>query len=117
MPITQVKDIVRQLSEHGAVSRTWLGIFFHPVKEADAAARGLEKPAGALISTVIPGGPAAKAGLTPGDIILSWNGRPVDHDTLPALVRSASPGMSITLTIWRDAASREIPITIEAMRE
>ncbi len=74
---------------------------------------GLPKAEGALVSSVEPGGPADKAGVQPGDIILMFNGAPVDTDTdLPRMVGDTKPGTQATVTVWRKGRTTELPITV-----
>jgi serine protease Do len=71
-----------------------------------------------LVSSVDAGGPAAKAGLQPGDVITAVNGSPVaDSTDLPAQVASLAPGSSATVTVWRDKASKDIKVTIGSMSD
>jgi serine protease Do len=74
---------------------------------------GMQKPQGALVSSVDAGGPAAKAGLQPGDVIVAVNGDEVsDSSDLPAKIAGLAPGSSATLKVWRDKASKDVKVTI-----
>ena len=78
---------------------------------------GLDKPAGALVGQVDPAGPASKAGLEPGDVILEFNGRPLSQSSeLPPLVGETKPGTKIELKVWRDKKAREIDVTVAALK-
>ena len=77
---------------------------------------GLKSPTGALVSAVEPDGPAAKAGLEPGDVILKFNGQDIDQTTtLPELVASLRPGTKATLHVWRNGATKDVSATIDGL--
>ena len=86
--------------------------------QALASSFGLQKPDGALVSSVDANGPAAKAGLQPGDVILSVNGSPVaDSTSLPAQIANLKPGSKADLQIWRDKSKKSISVTLGAMAD
>jgi serine protease Do len=78
---------------------------------------GLDKPVGALVGQVDKAGPASKAGLKSGDVILEFNGQPVVQSAdLPPLVGETTPGTQVALKIWRDRKPREIKVTIAQLK-
>jgi serine protease Do len=109
VPSNVAKNIVAQLEEHGKITRGWLGVQIQEVTPAIAASLGLHGDHGALVSVVNPDGPAAKAGLKQGDVILGFNGTQVDqlHD-LPRLVATANPGSEATVTVYRDGHKTDL---------
>jgi serine protease Do len=116
IPANMVKTIVRQLAEDGSVDRSWIGVAIQPITEPLARSFGLEQAQGALISNVVDGGPAAKAGLEPGDLITAFGDSPIKaHDDLPWLASTAGVGRTIPLTVLRDGRTRTIPITLERL--
>jgi serine protease Do len=83
------------------------------VDQALAESFGLDKPRGALVSNVERGGPADEAGLKEGDVILAFDGQPVESaGQLPSAVAAAKPGRKVELQVWREGASRKIDVTL-----
>lgn len=106
IPISRVREVVTALRDHGQVARAWLGVLVKPVP----ADPGGAEVRGALVTDVIAGSPAAKAGLRVGDVITSWGGKSVDHRTLAPLVATAPIGKPSALTVLR--AGAEVPLTV-----
>jgi serine protease Do len=104
IPIDIADNIRTQLVSTGRVTRSRLGVQVASVFSAnDAAAWGLDRPRGALIENVEAGTPAEKAGIRPGDIILSVDGRPVDgYSGLVSMISTLKPGSATELEVWRD---------------
>ena len=116
IPIDVAMHVKDELQAHGKVTRGRIGVTIQPLNQSLAQSFGLDKPRGALVSSVEDGGPAARAGLKPGDVILGWNGAEVDAGTtLPALVARTSPGESAKARIWRDGKERTLEIRVGAM--
>jgi serine protease Do len=118
IPINEAIKVKDDLVKTGHVSRGRLGVAVQGLNQTLADSFGMAKPNGALVSSVDPGGPAAKAGLQPGDVITSVNGSPVSDSTdLPAQVASLAPGSTATISVWRDKASKDIKVTIGSMSD
>ncbi len=113
IPIDVAMNVGEQLQATGHVSRGKLGVGVQGVDQALAESFGLDKPRGALVSNVERGGPADEAGLKEGDVILAFDGQPVDSaGQLPAAVAAAKPGRKVELQVWREGASRKIDVTL-----
>lgn len=113
IPIDRVKEVIGALRDVGSVARSWLGVKVKPVTAEQATALGLPTPTGALITEIEAGSPAAKAALRPGDVIVKWDSRDVNHRSLPWLVAATPPGKSVPIEIVRDRA----PVTMSVMTE
>jgi len=102
IPANLARPVVEQLEAHGKVERGWLGIQIQPVTPEIAQSFGLAKAEGALVAGVGPGGPAARAGLAQGDVILAVNGRAVERmRDLPLAVAAMPIGRPAEVTVWR----------------
>lgn len=117
IPIDVAMKVERQLIDHGKVSRGRLGVLIQEVNQDLADSFGLEKPLGALVSSVEKGSAAEKAGIEPGDVILKFNGKTIARSTeLPPLVTELSPGTTATLELWRNGKSKEISIGLGELK-
>ncbi len=103
IPSNLVKIIVRELKLHGKVIRGWLGVMVQRISPEDKDALGLKSVRGAIISQVVPGGPADKAGLKPYDVVVKINGKEIKNETeLKVIVGATMPGNTLTLEIIRN---------------
>lgn len=113
IPIELAMDAVDQLKRSGKVSRGWLGVLIQDVTRELAESFGMEKPGGALVSQIVPDGPAAKAGLKPGDVIVEYDGREVrDSASLPPMVGATAINKSVKLKVIRDGKPRVLSISV-----
>jgi serine protease Do len=118
IPIDVALQVSNQLQTTGHVTRGKIGVVIQPVTQGLADSFGLPQPEGALVSTVEKGGPAEKAGVAPGDVILKINGTPLrDSNELPSLVAGIAPGTSVTLEIWRNHSSKDVSVTLGALED
>ncbi len=109
IPIDLASKIKDQIISTGKAEHARLGVAVQEVNQAFADSFKLDKPEGALVSTVEKGGPGDKAGLQSGDVIRKVNGQPiVSSGDLPAAISMATPGDSVKLDIWRQGAAKEI---------
>ncbi len=118
IPIEVAMNVEKQIVTNGKVQRGKLGVVIQDVNQALAESFGLAKPAGALVSSVEKGGPAAKAGLEPGDVILGLNGKAIANTgELPAAVATMTPGETARLDVWRRGATRSIEVKVGSFAE
>jgi len=116
IPIDVAMEIQNQLRASGKVSRGRLGVVIQEVNKELAESLGLNKPMGAVVNAVEKGGPADKAGLEPGDVILKFDGKPINASAdLPRLVAATRPGTRSTLQVWRKGTTRDIAVTVGEM--
>ncbi len=116
IPIDVAMQVEQQIVQHGKVSHGRLGVAIQDVNQALAGNFGLKSPKGALVSSVQKDGAGARAGLKPGDVILTLNGEEIAGSSdLPPKVASLKPGSSVTLGIWRDGAEKQVTATLGAM--
>jgi serine protease Do len=110
IPIETALDVKDQIVKHGKVSRGRIGVTIQDVNAGLAESFGLDRPRGALVSSVDADGPGAKAGLQPGDIILAYDGKPIERSNeLPPMVASAA-GKSVPIQVWRDKSTRSLTV-------
>ena len=118
IPIDVAMSVADQLRESGKVRRGRIGVSIGPVDKDKAEAFGLGKAQGALVNEVIKGSPADKAGIEAGDIILKFEGRPVDKSNdLPRIVTQIKPGTRSVAQVWRKGATRDVNVVVEEMKE
>jgi serine protease Do len=115
IPIERVREVIGSLRDVGQVSRSWLGATVLPVSKDTAEQLGLAKPSGALVTGVEDSSPAIRAGLRAGDVILKWDGREVDHRSLPWAVAKTPVGKTVTIAVWRNKVEMPIVIVTEKM--
>ena len=113
IPIDVAMDISTQLKSAGRVQRGRIGVVIQEVSKELADSFGLGKPSGALVNGVEKGGPAEKAGVETGDIILRFDGKPVAASSdLPRIVGSTKPGSKVPMQVWRKGQMRDVSVTV-----
>ena len=113
IPSDIASRIVDQLLESGHVARGWLGVSIQNVTDDIAASQGLEEPTGAIVSSIVAGGPAASDGIERGDIILSVNGDDVDGSRdLTRRIADIAAGDRVTFRVLRDERERTIRVRL-----
>jgi serine protease Do len=118
IPIDVAMDVRDQLLATGHVTRGRIGVTIQNVDGQLAESFGLDRPRGALVSSVVKDGPSAKAGVRPGDVILSVNDRVVETSSeLPAVVARIKPGNDAKLSVWRGGKEEKISVKVDALEE
>src|SRR5207249_2317296 len=118
IPIDVAMNVVRQIQEKGRVTRGRIGVQIQEVSKDTADAFGLAKAGGALVNSVEKGGPAEKAGVESGDIILKVDGKSViSSSELPRIITQIRPGTKINLQVWRKGSTRELNVTVAELKE
>ncbi|MGH8677958.1 MAG: PDZ domain-containing protein, partial [Burkholderiales bacterium] len=113
IPIDVAMDIAAQLRTVGRVSRGRIGVVIQEVTKELAESFGLSKAQGALVNSVEKGGPAEKAGIEASDVILQFDGKPVNSSSdLPRIVAATKPGSKAAVQVWRKGATKQIMITV-----
>jgi serine protease Do len=117
VPVDLVRHVMTQLKESGTVTRARLGVFFQELTPTLASALGVKALQGAVVTEIVPDGPAAKSGLQKDDVIVGLNGKEVDGRTLRNAVGSMTPGTTINLKVCRGSSERSVGITLDRMPE
>ena len=113
IPIDEAVRVSDQLRSSGRVTRGRIGVGIDQVSKEVAESIGLGKPEGALVRSVEPDSPAAKAGIEPGDIIVRFDGKAIEKSVdLPRLVGNTKPGARSTVTVFRRGSTKDLTITI-----
>lgn len=116
VPSAFARPIIDQLRATGKVERGWIGARIQPVTDEIAEAIGLGKSRGAMIAAIDQASPAAQAKLQPGDVILAYDGKPIDRSRqLPRLVAATAPEKSVKLSIWHDGNEHEVELKVAAL--
>jgi len=118
IPIDVAMDVRDQLVKVGHVTRGRIGVQIQNVDGQLAESFGLDRPRGALVSSVVKGGPSEKAGVKPGDVILEVNDHVVETSSeLPAVVARIKPGNDAKLTVWRGGKEEKLSVKVDALDE
>jgi serine protease Do len=118
IPIKTAMATAKQLESKGFVERGWLGVGIQEMSPTLAKQFGMEKPKGALVGDIAPNSPALAAGLEPGDVILSFDGRPVKNSRdLPPLVASTPIGSSAKVEVLRSGKTQTLTVKVGKLQE
>src|SRR5579863_8553333 len=118
IPIDVAMQVGQQLQASGHVTRGKLGVEIQNVNQGLADSFGLPQPEGALVSSVEKGGPAERAGIEPGDVIVKLNGQLLrDSTELPVQIAGITPGTSVDLEIWRNHATRDVSVKLGTLED
>jgi len=118
IPSEVAKKVVTQIRQFGRAKRGWLGVHIQPVTEDIAEGLGLKDLVGVLVGNLVKDGPAAKANLQVGDVILKVGNKDVKEPrNLPQIVADISEGTKIPITIWRKGKVMSVPVQIGEYEE
>jgi serine protease Do len=113
IPANLAKPVIDSLMRSGRVARGWLGVRIQSVTEEIAESLGLPESHGALIASVTPGGPAAKADIQAGDVIVEFDGKKVDRmRSLPRLVAETAIGKRTAVRLWRRGEEKTVEVVL-----
>lgn len=113
IPIDMAMKVVAQLKDGGKVARGWLGVLIQDVTRELAESFGMKKPRGALVAKVLKDSPAEEAGLEVGDIVISFNGKPVIRSSnLPPLVGISPVGEKVRVEILRKGKTKVLRVKL-----
>jgi serine protease Do len=113
IPINMAKQVVGQLIKKGSVTRGWLGVSVQPVTDEIAQSFGLGKSRGALISDIMSGSPAEKAGLKQGDVVIRFDGKEIrDARQLQMIVADTRTGQKVEVEVVRDGKPLKLAVTL-----
>jgi serine protease Do len=118
IPSNLAKPVVEQLKQFGHARRGWLGVNIQSVTDEIAESLGLDKPKGALIASVRDGGPAQVAGVQPGDVVLTFDGKEVtDMRRLPRIVAETPIDKTVKVTVWRKRKEVALDVKVGELNE
>ncbi|MGA2403642.1 MAG: DegQ family serine endoprotease [Syntrophobacteraceae bacterium] len=113
IPVNTAKPLIPQLVSNGEVTRGYLGVNIQSITPDLSKAMNLEESKGALVAEVVPGGPADKAGIKAGDVIVSFDGKPIhDSHDLPAMVAATAIGAEVPATLVRNGKEIKVAAVI-----
>jgi serine protease Do len=116
IPTSLARDVMESLVADGRVTRGYLGVMIQDVTPSLAKEFSLKDQKGALIGDVVPKGPAEKAGLKTGDVMLEFNGKAVkDSRSLRLQVARVKPGESVPVKVLRDGSTKTIQVTVNEL--
>jgi len=118
IPIDVAMEVQTQLRAHGKVSRGRIGVVIQEVTKELADSFGLNKVQGAAVNAVEKGGPADRAGVEAGDVILRFDGKSISSSSdLPRIVGSTRPGSKVPMQLWRKGALKEVSVVVAEIPE
>jgi len=118
VPSSLVQGVVDQLKKYGKTKRGWLGVKIQTVSPEIADSLGMSEPSGALVAQLTADSPAAKAGVKVGDIITSFDGKPVtEMRKLPRMVAETEIGRKVELKVFRNGESKTLSLSTGELKE
>jgi serine protease Do len=118
VPSNSAVQVLDQLKQYGETRRGWLGVHVQNVTDEIATSLGLQEPKGALVAKVSPDSPASSAGIQPSDVILKFDGQPIDNmRSLPRAVAATAIGKSVAIELLRKGQSVDLNVTVGRLPE
>ena len=118
IPANLARDVVAQIKQFGVARRGWIGVRIQQVTEEIAQGMGLPGTQGALVADITGGGPAQKAGLQKGDVVISFDNRPIgDSRELPRVVAATPIGKTVNIDVLRKGKKQSYRIVIAKLDE
>lgn len=118
IPTKMASKIINQLKDNGRVVRGWLGVMIQKVTPELAKSFKMDEAKGALVADVVKGGPAEKAGIERGDVIVEFNGIPInDWSELPGVVAETGVGAEVDVTVIRDGRRKTYKAKIAELKD
>jgi serine protease Do len=118
IPSSLAKPVIEQLREFGKTKRGWIGVRIQSVNEEIAQGLGLNHASGALVASVSDAGPAAKAGIVAGDVILKFNNQDISEmRRLPRIVAETKVGANVPIEVWSKSERKRLTITLGELPE
>jgi serine protease Do len=118
VPSNSAVQVLDQLKQYGETRRGWLGVHVQNVTDEIATSLGLQEPKGALVAKVSPDSPAASAGIQPSDVILKFDGQPIDNmRSLPRAVAATAIGKSVAIELLRKGQAVDLSVTVGRLPE
>jgi serine protease Do len=113
-----IRPVLDDLRKYGRTRRGWIGVQIQSVTEEIAVSLGLDKARGALVSRVTEKGPAVNSGIESSDIILSFDGKPIDKmSELPRVVAETAIDKAVNVVLWRKGQQKTVKLTVEELRD
>ena len=118
IPIDVAMEVQTQLRATGKVSRGRIGVVIQDMTKDLSDSFALSKAQGAVVNAVEKGGPAEKAGIEPGDVILKFDGKAISSSSdLPRIVGATKPGSKVSVQVWRKGAHRDLTLVVAEIAE
>ena len=118
IPVNEAVEVISQLRQYGEMRRGWIGVSIQSLTDDTANGIGVKDAKGAIVAQVAAGGPADKAGVKPGDLIVTFDGQPVpDMRSLPKIVALSSIGKTVKVDILRDGKPMTLMTTVARLEE
>jgi len=113
IPVSVANNVVKQLKNDGKVQRGWLGVGIQGITKKLAEALDLPSPQGALVTAVVPGSPAEKGDIAPGDVIVSFDAQSIlDSEDLPHIVGLITPGKTVKVELFREGIRKNMSVEV-----